>query len=132
MDKENPIPASNVVSITTARGAHSAEGKDSYHLEDASRLRKLCETYMEKHGLSQSAFMLELNMTRAMYFQLCGSDRSPPKRPLGYDQVAAFARKLGVNIEDISPTMARRILEMSALVKLRTRADSVILQFNGK
>lgn len=29
MDKEKSIPASNVVSITTARGAHSAEGKDS-------------------------------------------------------------------------------------------------------
>lgn len=117
-----------------AREAHSVVGGKaySYQLEDAYRLRKICEAYMAKCGLSQSAFMLELNMTRAMYFQLCGSDRSPPKRPLSYDHVAAFARRLNVNIEDISPTLARRILEMSALVKLRTRANSVILQFNGK
>lgn len=100
------------------------EGLEKYQLEDAFRLRKLCESHMAKHGLSQSAFMLELNMTQAMYFQLCGSDRSPPKRPLSYDHVAAFAWKLNVNIEDISPTLARRILEMSALVEVKDKKKS--------
>lgn len=101
------------------------EGLEKYQLEDAYRLRKLCEAYMAEHGLSQNAFMLELDMSQAMYFQLCGSDRSQPKRPLSYDHVAMFAKKLGVPIEALSPTLARRILEMSALVEAKGKKHAI-------
>jgi hypothetical protein len=89
-----------------------------WQLDDAYRLRKLIEAYMDKNKLTQTTFMLKCGYSQPMFMQVCGSENKNPYRPLSYEQVARFSKVLGCYIEDISPTLARDILDMSSNIRL--------------
>ena len=91
-----------------------------WQIDDAYRLRKLIDAHNIKHELTQTSFMQKCGFTQGMYAQLCGSETKPPRRPLSYEQVTKLAKTMGVLIEDISPTLARDILDMCSHIRLTT------------
>ena len=89
---------------------------EQWQLEDAYRLRKLVEAYLDAHKISQEDFMSKGEYSQQLYFQLLGSEKRPPKRGLNLDQAYFFSKTLDIPIERFSPTLARRILELSTRV----------------
>ncbi len=78
-------------------------------LEDAKRLKALYESKKKERGITQYTIADELDITQgAVGHYLNG--RNALNAPIA----SAFARMLGVNVADFSPTLAKEIESMSA------------------
>lgn len=82
-----------------------------WELEDAARLRALIKAYLEKNKITQADFMDSCGWSQSNYYQI-----TKPERPLGIEAAAKLAEKLGVKIDDISPTIAEQIRGLSAFI----------------
>lgn len=91
---------------------------EDWQYEDAYRLRILIKNYIAEHNINQADFMDMVGMTQGMHFQLCGSEKAPPKRPLSFDHILIFANLLKVPIDKISPTLNRKANEISKIMTL--------------
>lgn len=84
---------------------------DLWELQDAARLRSLIKAYLDKHKTTQAEFMADCGWSQSMYYQM-----TKPERPLGIEAAAKLAEKLGVKIDEISPTIASQIRELSSFI----------------
>ena len=87
---------------------------EDWQIADAARLKALFED-PQHNLLSQEVFGARFDIgNQGMVWQYLNA-----KRPLNIRAVAAFARGLGVNIADISPTLAQEIDTINENPKLR-------------
>jgi hypothetical protein len=120
---------SNMTLFQSAGMSENKEPKlDRWQIDDAFRLRALILAHIEKEkrrgiAMSQDSFMAQFGYSQGMMNMLAG--KSGPQRPLNYDHVAMFAKALGVSIEEISPTLADRLLEMCKIAKAETTKIAV-------
>lgn len=87
---------------------------EQWQLEDAQRLKDL---FKERSRLNQTEFGVRYEIGNQGYvWQLMNG-----RRPLNIDTVKKFANGLGCSIDEISPTLARRVAEASS--HLSTASD---------
>ena len=92
---------------------------EPWELEDSQRLLKLWEKHRKETGTNQTKFAKEFNL---------GSQGNVghylhKRQPLNIEAVKNFARGLNCKIEDISPTLAKRIAESAEYINLQESED---------
>lgn len=92
---------------------------EQWQLEDAQRLRALWDAHQDRTGTSQAAFGADARIgTQGMVHQYITG-----LTPLNLAAAGKFAKAFGVEIDEISPTLADQVRELYLLCDSQKNID---------